>query len=60
MNDLELLKRIPQEHYTSHEGKYTLVKDVRRIVEGIYQEEIKKTKRAHKEGKKTRERPVLG
>jgi hypothetical protein len=37
-----------------------LVKDVRKIVEGIYQEEIKKTKRAHKEGKKTRERPVLG
>lgn len=54
MNDLELLKRIPQEHYTLHEGKYMLVKDVRKIVEDIYREENKKAKR----GKRAYKRPI--
>jgi len=56
VNDLELLKRIPQEHYTLHEGKCMKVKDVRKIVEGIHREENKKTKRAKRAYKKPIER----
>lgn len=52
MNEIDLLKRIPQEHYTIHEGKYMLVKEVRKIVEREYQEETKRTKRAYRETKR--------
>ena len=34
-NDLELLKRVPQEHYTEYNGKSILVKDLVKILKKI-------------------------
>jgi hypothetical protein len=34
-NDLELLKRVPQEHYTEYNGKSILVKDLIKILKKI-------------------------
>ena len=33
MNLLELLKRIPQEHFTEHDGKYMSVRELRELLE---------------------------
>lgn len=33
MNSLEVLKRIPQEHYTQYNNKCILVKDLVKIIE---------------------------
>jgi len=41
MNSLEVLKRIPQEHYTQYNNKCILVKDLVKIIE----EEIKKERK---------------
>ena len=34
-NDLELLKRVPQEHYTEYNNKSILVKDLVKILKKI-------------------------
>jgi hypothetical protein len=34
-SDLELLKRVPQEHYTEYNGKSILVKDLVKILKKI-------------------------
>ena len=33
MNLLELLKRIPQEHFTDYDGKYMSVRELRELLE---------------------------
>jgi hypothetical protein len=42
MNDLELLKTMPSEHYTPHEGKWMYVRELIKILE---KKEKKKKKR---------------
>jgi hypothetical protein len=34
MESLDVLKRIPQEHYTEYKGNIILVKDLVKIIEG--------------------------
>jgi hypothetical protein len=33
MNDLELLKILPKEHFTPHEGKWIQVRELLKIIE---------------------------
>lgn len=44
MNDLDLLKRIPKEHYTTHNGKTIKVEELLRLIE----EQNKKSKNTDK------------
>jgi hypothetical protein len=45
MNDLELLKKIPKEHYTDHGGKAILVRDLMKIL-GEEVDEIERKQKA--------------
>jgi hypothetical protein len=45
MNDLELLKKIPKEHYTDHSGKAILVRDLMKIL-GEEVDEIERKQKA--------------
>jgi hypothetical protein len=45
MNDLELLKKIPKEHYTEHCGKPLLIRDLIKIL-GEEVDEIERKQKA--------------
>jgi hypothetical protein len=53
MNDLELLKKIPKEHYTDHSGKAILVRDLMKIL-GEEVDEIERKQKAVLKRKKKR------
>jgi hypothetical protein len=53
MNDLELLKKIPKEHYTDHGGKAILVRDLMKIL-GEEVDEIERKQKAVLKRKKKR------
>jgi hypothetical protein len=55
MNDLELLKKIPKEHYTDHGGKAILVRDLMKILGEEVDEIERKQKAVLKRKKKTNE-----
>lgn len=54
MNDLELLKKIPKEHYTDHGGKAILVRDLMKIL-GEEVDEIERKQKAVLKRKKRNE-----
>ena len=45
MNELELLKTIPPEHYTPYQGKWMYVRELIKILEKKEKKEKKKKKR---------------
>jgi hypothetical protein len=45
MNDIELLKKIPKEHYTEHSGKALLIRDLIKIL-GEEADEIERKQKA--------------
>jgi len=52
MNDLELLKKIPKEHYTEHSGKPLLVRDLIKILDEEAEDIERKQKAISKRKKK--------
>ena len=55
MNLLELLKRIPQEHFTDYDGKYMSVRELRELLEQNKSDESK-TGKPNKKRKETGKR----
>jgi hypothetical protein len=55
MNDLELLKKIPKEHYTEHSGKALLIRDLIKILDEEADEIERKQKAILKRKKKEKE-----
>jgi len=55
MNDLELLKKIPKEHYTEHSGKALLIRDLIKILDEEAEEIERKQKAILKRKKKEKE-----
>jgi len=55
MNDLELLKKIPKEHYTEHSGKPLLVRDLIKILDDETEEIERKQKAISKRKRKQNE-----
>jgi hypothetical protein len=55
MNDLELLKKIPKEHYTDHCGKPLLIRDLIKILGEEIEEIDRKQKTISKRKKKQNE-----
>ena len=55
MDDLELLKKIPKEHYTDHSGKAILVRDLMKILGEEVDEIERKQKAISKRKKKEKE-----
>jgi hypothetical protein len=58
MNDLELLKKIPKEHYTDHSGKAILVRDLMKIL-GEEVDEIERKQKAVLKRKKKEARDEI-
>ena len=55
MNDLELLKKLPKEHYTEHSGKPILIRDLIKILDEETEEIGRKQKAISKRKKKEKE-----
>jgi len=55
MNDLELLKKIPKEHYTEHSGKPILIRDLIKVLDEETEEIERKQKAILKRKKKEKE-----
>lgn len=50
MESLDVLKRIPQEHYTQYKGKCIMVKDLVKIVEEEIDRKKEKKRRKKRNG----------
>ncbi len=59
MNDLELLKKIPKEHYTDYGSKSVLVRDLIKILEEEGEEIERKRKSISKRKRKEKEQDDL-
>jgi len=55
MNDIELLKKIPKEHYTEHSGKPILIRDLIKILDEEAEDIGRKQKAISKRKKKEKE-----
>ena len=55
MNDIELLKKIPKEHYTEHSGKPILIRDLIKVLDEETEEIERKQKAISKRKKKEKE-----
>ena len=59
MNDIELLKKLPKEHYTEHGGKAILVKNLIKILDEEAEDIERKRKAVSKRKKKEKQEDDL-
>jgi hypothetical protein len=55
MNDLQLLKKLPKEHYTEHSGKPILIRDLIKVLQEEAEDIERKQKTISKRKKKQNE-----